>query len=281
MNAPLRRLLVPIDPSPFSEAALRTACFVAEAHRATVSSVAVLDSDEIRASLIPAIGPYYPLMVAEIRRKIAHADQLLRERLDHAAEVCRRAGIEHRETGYEGLPAEKLMASAIFHDLVVAGLETSFHFETRGDRGESLHRLLDHSAAPVLAVPEAGLETLDRVLVAFDGSTGSARALRDFMPFAAPFDPEIVVVAAEQTQEHGDFLLGNAELFLRDHGFSKVSRLAAAEPVGEVFDRLLGQPGTDLVVLGMRARHVIRDLFVGNFTRTMIERGDTALFLSH
>ncbi len=281
MKSFLRRLLVPVDPSAFSEAALETACFFAKVHRAAVSSVAVLDSDEIRASLIPAIGPYYPLMADEIRRKIAHADHLLRERLDRAAAICHAAGVEHRETGYEGIPAEKLMASAIFHDLVVAGLETSFHFETRGDRGESLHRLLDHAATPVLAVPATGLRKLERVLVAFDGSTGSARALRDFMPFAAPFDPEIVVVVAEETQERSDFLLGNAELFLRDHGFTRVSREASAEPVGEMFDRLLGEPGTDLVVLGMRARHVIRDLFVGNFTKTMIERGDTALFLSH
>lgn len=281
MKPTLRRLLVPIDPSAFSEAALETACFFAQAHRASVSSVAVLDSDEIRASLIPAIGPYYPLMVDEMRRKIAHADHLLRERLAHAAAVCQAVGVEHRETGYEGIPAERLMASAIFHDLVVAGLETSFHFETRGGRGESLHHLLDHAATPVLAVPVTGLKRLERVLIAFDGSTGSARALRDFMPFAAPFDPEIVVASAEQTQEQSDFLLGHAELFLRDHGFTKVSREASPEPVGEMFARLLGTPGTDLVVLGMRARHALRDLFVGNFTKTMIERGDTALFLSH
>ncbi len=281
MNAPLRRLLVPIDPSPFSEAALRTACFVAKAHQATVSSVAVLDSDDIRASLIPAMGPYYPLMVEEIRRKINHADQVLRKHLDHAAAYCREAGVEHRETGYEGLPADRLMASAIFHDLLVAGMETSFHFETRGERGQSLHRLLEHSATPVLAVPPAGLDRLERVLVAFDGSIGAARALRDFLLLAAPFDPEIVLVTAEQTPELSDFLLGNAEAYLQDHGFAKVSRLASSEPVSALFDSLLEPGGTDLVVLGMRARHVIRDLFVGNFTRTMMERGDTALFLSH
>jgi nucleotide-binding universal stress UspA family protein len=37
----------------------------------------------------------------------------------------------------------------------------------------------------------------------------------------------------------------------------------------------------DLVVTGIHARHILKDLFVGSFTRAMIDRGDTALFMSH
>lgn len=281
MNSFLKRILVPLDPSAFADAATETACLVAKAHHAEVSAVAVLDSDEIRASLIPAIGPYYPMMIEEMQKKITHADQILRECLERAANTCRDAGIEHRATEYEGIPAEKLMASSIFHDLVVVGLETSFHFETRGTRGESLHRLLDQTSTPVLAVPATGMRKLDRAFIAFDGSPGAARALHDFIPFAAPFNPEIVLVAAEKEPGHADFLLGNAELLLRAHGFEKVSREAAPEPVGEAFERLIDEPGADLVVLGMQARNALRDFFVGNFTKTMIERGNASLFLSH
>lgn len=281
MKTALRRILVPLDPSVFADAAVETACFLAKTHHAAVSSVAVLDSDEIRASLIPAIGPYYPLMVDEMQKKISHADQILRECLQRASDICKREDVEHRETEYEGIPAEKLMASSIFHDLLVTGLETAFHFETRGAKGESLHRLLDHTSTPVLAVPATAMKKLERVLIAFDGSAGSARALHDFIPVGQPYDPEIIVVAAEKAPEHADFLLGNAELLLRDHGFTKVKREAAPEPVGEAFERLLNSPGADLVVLGMQSRNALRDFFVGNFTRTMIERGDAAVFLSH
>lgn len=281
MKTALRSILVPLDPSAFADAAVETACFLAKTHHAAVSSVAVLDSDEIRASLIPAIGPYYPLMIDEMQKKIAHADEILRDCLRRACDICKREDVEHRETEYEGIPAEKLMASSIFHDLLVVGLETSFHFETRGTKGESLHRLLDHTSTPVLAVPAKAMKQLDRVIIAFDGSPGAARALHDCIPVIAPYQPEILVVAAEKTPEHSDFLLGNAELLLRDHGFTKVSREAAPEPVGDAFERLLDHPGADLVVLGMQSRNAIRDFFVGNFTRTMIERGDTAVFLSH
>jgi nucleotide-binding universal stress UspA family protein len=283
MKATLRRILLPLDPSVFAEAAADTACLIAKAHRAQITAVAVLDSDEIRASLIPAIGPYYPMMVEEVQRKIKHADHTLRECLARCAATCEAAGVEHREAEYEGIPAEKLLGSAIFYDLIVTGLETSFHFETRGTRSESLQHLLDRTATPILAVPATGLAKIERVLVAFDGSAPSARALHDFMSLATAFQPEIVLVAAELGKEQSDFLLGNAELLLRAHGFDRIVRHSSEDPVEEVFEGLLAPNGggADLVVLGIQSGSLLKKLFVGSFTKKLIEQGDTPLFLSH
>lgn len=283
MKASIRRILLPLDPSVFADAATETACSVAKIHHAEISAVAVLDSDEIRASLIPAIGPYYPMMVEEVQKKIHHADHVLKECLERCAATCRAADVAHRETEYDGIPAEKLMGSAIFYDLVITGLENSFHFETRGTRSESLYELLDHTATPVIAVPATGMPKLERVLVAFDGSLGSARALHDFMSFATPYQPEIVIVTAEDDKARADFLVGNAELLLRAHGFEKIARHVGKEPVADLFEDLLapGSPGADLIVIGIHSRHAVKDFFVGSFTKKMIERGDTPLFLSH
>jgi len=283
MKASIRRILLPVDPSVFAEAAADTACLIAKAHRAQITAVAVLDSDEIRASLIPAIGPYYPMMVEEVQKKIHHADHTLRECLARCAATCDAAGVEHREAEYDGIPAEKLLSSAIFYDLIVTGLETSFHFETRGTRSESLEHLLDRTATPVLAVPATGLAKIERVLVAFDGSAPSARALHDFMSLATAFQPEIVLVSAGFPDEQSDFLLGNAELLLRAHGFTRVTRHAGEAEVEEVFDHLLSPEGggADLVVLGIHSGNFLKKLFFGSFAKKLIEKGDSPLFLSH
>ncbi len=244
----------------------------------------MLDSDEIRASLVPTIGPYYPMMVEEVQKKIQHAEQTLRECLARCITTCEAAGVEHRVAEYDGIPAEKLLSSAIFYDLIVTGLETSFHFETRGTRRESLQHLLDRTATPVLAVPPTGLSKIERVLVAFDGSAPAARALHDFMPLASVFQPEIILVSAGIPEEQSDFLLGNAELLLRAHGFSRVVRHSGEASVEDVFDELLGSPtgaDADLVVLGIHSGHFLKKLFVGSFAKKLMERGDVPLFLSH
>ncbi|MDF1825192.1 MAG: universal stress protein [Verrucomicrobiales bacterium] len=276
----LKRILVPLDASIYTNGATETAIRIAKAHRASVTGIAVLDSPEIRSSIIPAVGPYYPMMVDAVQAKVEHADQVLRDTLIRFSKTCEEAGVEHDETEYEGIPAHKLLESSIFHDLVVLGLETSFHFETRGGRGDTIDKLIDHTATPVLAVPPSGAANPEKVVIAFDGSFGASRALRDFIPFAAPFDPDITLVSAELPPGKSTFLLGNAETLLKSHGFSNVQSTASEAPVEETFSpELLAE--ADLIVAGIHSRRPIRDMFTGSFTAKLIREHNKPLFLSH
>jgi len=276
----LKRILVPLDHSPYAAAATAAACFLAKRHEASLAGVTVLDSPEIRSSIIPAVGPYYPLMLDAVQAKLQHAETVLEETLARFSKACEEAGVPHHESEYEGIPAQKLLESSIFHDLVVVGLKTSFHFETRDRDGDTLDKLLSRTSTPVLAVPEQGLDRLDRVVVAFDGSPGASRALRDLMLVAAPFDPEILVATAELPDEKSAFLLGQARLLLEAHGFDKVETLGSEADVEEVFDDELLSTA-DLVVAGIHSRSLLKDIFVGSFATSLIRDAKRALFLSH
>jgi nucleotide-binding universal stress UspA family protein len=276
----IKKILVPLDSSIYTEGTTETACRVAKTHGAEIAGIAVLDSPEIRASVIPAIGPYYPMMIDAVHSKLQHAEQILEESIERFATTCGELGVTHIETEYEGIPAQKLLESSIFFDLVVLGLETAFHFETRGGRGDTLDKMLDNTATPILAVPPTGMPDPERALVAFDGSFGASRALRDFMILAEPYDPEITVVTADLKPAKSEFLLGNAAELLRSHGFTKIESVSSESPVEDaVTDAMID--AADVVVAGIHSRHRIKDMFVGSFTSKLIKRGDTALFLSH
>ena len=280
MSGPFQRILVPVDPSAHAEAAALAACQVAKKHGARVAGIAVLDSTEIRSSLVPAVGPYYPLMIEAVNDKLQHADKLLHECLDQFGRICEKEGVSHFETEYEGLPVQKFLQSAIFYDLVVTGLETSFHFETRGGKGESLEKLLDRTSTPVLAVPLAGMPDPKKVLIAFDGTIGASRALRDFVEFARPYEFQATVVSAGMKPEHLDFLARNAMEYLESHGFEGVASVTSEKEIEEVLDEDLGSE-FDLIVAGIHSRKPVKDFFIGSFAKNLIERGDTPLFLSH
>ena len=276
----LKKILVPIDSSIYSDGATETACRIASAHDAELFGVAVLDSPEIRSSLIPAIGPYYPMMLDAVQAKLEHADQVLHESLDRFARICQDAGVRHAETEYEGIPVQTLLQSSIFHDLLVIGLETSFHFETRGGRGDTLDKILDRTATPVLAVPSTGMGKPEKVTVTFDGSFGSARALRDFIGLALPFDPEITILTAGLEERKSTFLLEHAKAYLEVHGLTKVKTVANEAPIEKAFsDEKAAE--ADLIVAGIHSKHRFKDIFVGSFTAHLIQECNTALFLSH
>ena len=276
----LKKILVPIDSSVYTDGATETACRIALAHEAQLYGVAVLDSPEIRSSVIPAIGPYYPMMMDAVQAKLKHADQVLNESLDRFANICAAAGVSHIETEYEGIPAQTLLQSSIFHDLLIIGLETSFHFETRSGRGDTLDKLLDRTATPVLAVSSTGMGEPKKVTIAFDGSFGSSRALRDFMIFGLPFQPEITLVTAALPSEESHFLLENARALLQLHGFENVNTYSSDESVEKTFTDEFVEP-SDLIVAGIHSRKRFKDIFVGSFTKHLIQECNTALFLSH
>jgi len=276
----LRRILVPLDHSAYSDGATQAACFLAKAHDASLTGETVLDSPEIRSSIIPAVGPYYPLMLEAVQAKLDHAERILEQTLASFSKACEEAGVHHLESCYEGMPAQKLLESSIFHDLVVIGLKTSFHFETRERDPDTLDKLLSRTATPVLAVPPEGLQRLERAVVAFDGSPGASRALRDFMVAARPFDPSVVLVSAELPDGKTAFLLGQARALVEAHGFSKVETLGSDSPVEEVFSGTLLDEA-DLVVAGIHSKQFLKDIFVGSFATRLIRSGRTPLFLSH
>lgn len=280
MKPPIQRILVPLDPSVFTQAATETACRVAKRHGAELAGVAVLDSTEIRSSLVPAVGPYYPMMIEAVQAKIKHADHILEECKDRFAQTCEAEGVSHRESEYEGVPADKLLESSIFYDLVVTGHETSFHFETRGEQGACLSEILDKAVTPILAVPAEGMGDLQSVLVTFDGSLPAARALHDFILFAAPYDLKIKVLVADTEPRKAEFLLRSAEELLRAHGMEQVETIARDLPIEEAIDEdLLSQ--VDMVVAGTHSRKFLKDFFVGSFMRDMLKRGAKPLLISH
>lgn len=283
MEKPIKRILVPLDPSMYADAATQTACRIATKHDAEIGGVVVLDSREITASLVPTIGPYYPMMIEAVQKKKQHAGHILEDCMTRFAGTCEKEGVKHFETKWEGLPAEKLLESSIFYDLVVIGLETFFHFETRGEKdddGRSLSSLLSQTITPILAVPAKGLEKFERVFIAFDGSLSSARALQDFSRFAQPFNFEITVFVGGKPKQEADFLLSDAKEFLGAHGLLKVTLKQESEPIESSLapDYL---DSFDLIVAGIHSKRIIKDFFVGSFTKGLIERGTKPLFLSH
>jgi len=55
---------------------------------------------------------------------------------------------------------------------------------------------------------------------------------------------------------------------------------AIEKPIEDVVDDAIAG-GINLVVAGIHSKKKFQDLFVGSFTKALIDRGDVAMFLSH
>lgn len=277
MKTQIRRILVPLDSSVYTDAATTRACEIAKAHDADLTGLSVLDSPQIRSSVAPADTFHWPLVQDAIHEAIASAQKDIQANREKFDGVCVEKGIRHSAPKLEGAPAQIIYDVSALYDLVVMGLRTFYHFDTHADAGESLSKLLDQTVTPVLAVPKGKSEPIDEVLVLYDGSKSAAKTLRDFAAFAAPFDFSITVLTATEDDRQAEMLLHEATACLASHGIEKVHTKRSKQ--SEVTPDTLGD--FDLVVLGIHSKRFLKDRFVGSLAKQLIENNDRALFLSH
>ncbi|MDB4537189.1 universal stress protein [Akkermansiaceae bacterium] len=275
----LRRILVPLDPSEYAQSATEYACRVARAHSSKIMGLAVLDSPEIRSSLMPSQYGYLEMVQEAIEVHQEHAKAEIERFETHFVEKCYGENVIASEMMKEGVPVDLILDTATMFDLMVVGLRTFFHFETREGDGELLSKILGSATTPILAVPYQPRE-MKKVLIAFDGSQASARAARDFVLFAQPFDFEVDLFVADVDAGRQAIHVNRLQEYLCDHEIPVNETICfEGKPTGAIEKGLTS--GYDLIVCGTHSKKMIKDLFVGSFTQRLIEKQENALFLSH
>jgi nucleotide-binding universal stress UspA family protein len=140
-----RTLLLPTDGSEAAERGLREGLDLAQALRAQVSLVYVLEPIGPSLLLGRETVPYYEQLLEDLRQEGLRA-------LDRATRLAQERGVEFSAHLLEGRPAEVILRLAEDHDLVVMAT----HGRTGLDRlllGSVTLEVVRKSPKPVLVVP--------------------------------------------------------------------------------------------------------------------------------
>lgn len=139
------------------------------------------------------------------------------------------------------------------------------------------------SGRPVMLVPYVGrVENFGkRVVVGWNGSRESARALKDALPFLdKASEVEIICVNPPEDEE----LFGaDAARFVAQHGIkAKVSREVAKDIAPEdVILNSVADSDADLLVMGAYGHSRIRELILGGVSNHILKRMTTTVLMSH
>lgn len=142
--------------------------------------------------------------------------------------------------------------------------------------------LLMESGKPVLAVPPNGLKAIPKnVLIAWDGSLPSTRAMDAALPLLKAADVVFVTTVGEV-----DFGMPSTETaasYLASHGVKAEAR-TVDWPKNPIAERILNQAeatNSDLIVMGGYSHARLFETLLGGTTRHMLAHADRALFLAH
>lgn len=105
----VKRILVPLDPSPFTQTAIDLASVIAKKSDAELTGLVILDIPGIEDSIgpIPAGGLYYAEKI-ELAKKV-EASQRVEELLNDFKNKCEKNKVRYREAHLQGCPSSEII----------------------------------------------------------------------------------------------------------------------------------------------------------------------------
>jgi len=284
----LKDILVHLDEGPRSGTRLKVAVDLAKRHEAHLTGIFVMDlpgSDLFYGAGMPFTGGGgLEQMVNSLRAEAAaRADTVGQE----FREALRIQGLEGEWRVVEGDTVDLLALHARYADLTVLGQPNAEEAYKGPSPDAVLVNVMLSSGRPVLAVPYAGqFERVgERVLVAWNASRESTRAVNDALPLLR--GANVVTVLAVNPRHgiegHGDVPAADIALHLARHGVKAEAAHTIAKDIGEA-DALLSYAadlGADLIVCGGYGHSRAREMVFGGVTRTLLQEMTVPMLLSH
>lgn len=273
---PIKDLLVHIDASKQAATRLTLAATLARRFNAHLTAIYIGDPNVIPATMADQYSPE-TLDAADTRHAVH------REAVEALFKSCVPAGENPRELIEErGDVLEAVTQYARHHDLTILGQVDP---DAKGIEGALTvpDEVPLHSGQPILMVPYAGtFESVgERVLVAWNESAQSARAVNDALPFLV--HAKKVTILAIGRSDSDEISTDGIVRHLDRHGITaEIERLVASE--SEIGDLLLSRAADetdDMMVMGLYSHSRLRERVFGGVSREVLRHMTIPVLMSH
>ncbi len=282
----LRDLIVVLDDSPRNAAQLDFAAGLARQHDAHLTGLFLL---ELLVPALPgyALGSYPDVFAVQPSLDLSARAYEKAGAIETAfRDVLRRDGLKGDWVLGKGLAAEAAVRRAHSTDLLVVG-QYNAEAKSNPSMGDLIGDLLMDSGRPLLILPYAGkFEAVGKnVLVAWNDSAQSTRAVHDALPLIAP-DAKVTVLSVQRPRRAEDEALPGAEIaeHLARHGFAVSAARTVSDGSLSDADALLGYAsdnGADLLVMGGYGHSRRREIVFGGVTRSLLDHMTLPVLMSH
>ncbi len=273
----IKRILVALSGTPFTATATKYALELAKLHNAEVTGVTDVDIAKLmKVGPVPVGGGAAAASLAEHRIHVTeeHVEQAIAD----FEQACADAGMIHCVDRETGDPFDQLIALWRYHDLTIAGLRGLFEYGVVENPDDVLIRLISDGVRPILAVPKA-YRPIRKVLVAYNGSMESAKALKQFVQMDLWPDIALQIVCFDMTPQESETLLSDASSYCRAHGLAVQTEHVDGGPRDHLLE-YAQQSEVDLIVLGSTSRARIFKRLLGDTALHCLQNADVPLFLT-
>ncbi len=273
----INRILVVLGGSQYMDSVVQTAITLAQRYGATLAGRAIVDASLVDSGeAVPVGGGGADKEAREQRIGLARTGAL--EAMHRFEELCQKAQVEHTTETLEGDCIEVLRDEWRFQDVGLIGIREIFDYGAVSNERDVVVKLINSGVSPLIAVNTNGTK-MERVLVAFNGSFESCKALKQWLIVHGNKQVQVRVLTCGDECSEAD--LQRASDYVRAHGIESVECVRVD---GSPTDKILPESeswGADLIIAGSTGRNWLSRMVIGDTARHLVENSQIALFLLH
>ncbi len=275
-----KTILVPIDSSDTSLVAVDYAIDLSRSFDSEIVGISIIDIKKLAGPFMRDLGTSIGGMVpyADFQQKVRQfLEDTARAALDELEGKCNSAGISFTRTTKEGVVGKEIVESAKRCDMISMGMAGEHAFWRDAFLGSNLESVVRQTHKPVLVTPEK-YKKITKILVAYDASSFSTKALTAGADIAEQMKLPLTVVTVSDDKNAGEDILSQADENLKDCKITYDKVLKDGETVSAILE-LCKEGSYDLLAMGAYGHSKIRELILGNTTVQIMRKVSCAVLL--
>ncbi|HEV8343296.1 MAG TPA: universal stress protein [Candidatus Binatia bacterium] len=276
----IKNILVPLDGSEHSKAALDYSLWMAEKFSGTLFGQHVIDTVSIEGTFFHDISGslgFEPYLDFSTRMR-----EVLEERgkaiLDDFSQRCKQKGIRHDTFLDMGIIPNEICERSKMADLVVLGHRGVNERFSTGLLGGTTESVTRKAPRPVF-VSTSKFKPIERPLLAYDGSQRASAAMESAAEFCSRLRLPLTVLHVPKDERLGEKILHEARSYLNSYEFEVRYETSRGYPEQKIVDYLLNF-NYDLVFIGAYGHRRIIEMVLGSTTEYVLRKSPCPVFLN-
>lgn len=276
----IKNILVPLDGSDHSKAALEYGLWLAQKFKGALFGQHVIDTVSVEGPFFHDISgslgfePYLDF-TTRIREVLEERGKAI---LEEFSKRCRERGLRHESFLDMGIVPNEISERSKVADLVILGhrgINEEFSTGLLGSTAESVTRKCPR---PVL-VSTKRFKLIERPLLAYDGSQRASSAMESAAEFCTQLRLPLAVLYIPKEEKMGEKVLQEARSYLGPYGIEVRYELAKGYPEQKIIDYLVNF-NYDLLFIGAYGHRRIIEMVLGSTTEYVLRKSPCPVFLN-
>jgi len=276
----IKNILIPLDGSEHSKAALDYGMWMAEKFSGTLLGQHVIDTISIEGTFFHDISgslgfePYLDFST-KMREVLEERGKII---LEDFSERCRKRGIKHQTFLDMGLIANEICERSKLADLVIIGhrgINEEFSTGLLGTTAESVTRKCPR---PVF-VSTKQFKPIERPLLAYDGSQRASAAMESAAEFCTVLRLPLTILTVAKEEQKAASILQEAKSYLSSYSIETRYETDRGYTEQRIVDYLV-KFDYDLLFIGAYGHRRIIELVLGSTTEYVLRKSPCPVFLN-